>query len=197
MAEAERPPRPAPRLLTWSLGSFHTALFVAVLIALVYRGGGLGNLLGGLSTGLGFALYAALWLSTWWCTRRALRASWETWASGRVDPEETIARSLRWGAATGGLFLGTLVALVAVPWLAVPLLLIATVLFPRWSGPWPRRASVLVDWIAFTIGVLLLGLPLLIGAVVGLILALVDSLLFDVSLYLLQITIHGSAADGL
>ncbi len=84
-----------------------------------------------------------------------------------------------------------------MPWLAVPLLLIATVLFPRWSGPWPRRASVLVDWIAFTIGVLLLGLPLLIGAVVGLILALVDSLLFDVSLYLLQITIHGSAADGL
>lgn len=201
MVEAEHGRPPLPGLLTWSLGAFHTALFVAVLVALAYRSGGLGNLLGGLSTELGFAIYGALWLSVWWCTRRALHGGSVFWTSGRQGFGQAIRYAPYWGAATGGLFIGILVAGVFValntaPWLVLPVLLIVLIFPARLSGEGRRRVGGLVDGIAFGVGIVLLGIPLLIGAAVGLALALIDGLLLQAALHLFQITVAEPAADG-
>jgi hypothetical protein len=195
MVEAEHARQSPPPLLTWALAAFHTALFVAVLVALAYRNGSLGNLLGGLSTELGFAIYAALWLSVGWCTGRTLRDTAQFVNNRRVDVRQTVSLAPYWGAGAGGLFLGIFVALFAARWLVAPLLLVGLLIWFRASPGMRARARIPVDGIAFGVGILLFGIPLLIGAAVGLALALVDSLLLEVSLQLFRMTIAEPMAD--
>src|SRR5712664_3895530 len=96
--------RPAPLAPPWVLGTFHTVALVHALIWLVYPGGGLPSLLSSLGTLSGVVLFLAHWAVTLFTTRRALaELDWlsdEPRAMGAF-----IWRALRWGAATGMLFL--------------------------------------------------------------------------------------------
>ena len=103
------------RLVTWSLATFHAALFVLVIVFLAYRGGGLGGALGGLNTFVGLGLFVALWATTYLTTSRALRGL-DPIATAR-DRGGYTRRAFRWGAANGISFLviiGVVALLVAV-----------------------------------------------------------------------------------
>src|SRR5688500_13784389 len=100
-------------LLTWSLATFHTTVFVLAIVLLAYSGGGLGSALSGLNTSAGLGLFVALWATTYLTTARALKGL-DLIGSSR-DSESYGRRAFRWGAANGISFLGVLgiVALVA------------------------------------------------------------------------------------
>lgn len=104
-----------PTLVTWCLGTFHVAMLTVVAILLLQRGNAVGGALSGLDTAIGLGLYGLLWTLTWWTTHRGLRAAWRdgrgpTWTNG-------LASALVWGGVTGvvffaGLFAALLVVLV-------------------------------------------------------------------------------------
>lgn len=100
------------RLIAWSLGAFHAATLVAVLVALGHANGSLGNLLDGLNTVVGLALYLLLWVLSWRASHGVL---------ARVPPAKLerggAGAALNWGLA-GGAFSGmaffVVIALVAI-----------------------------------------------------------------------------------
>jgi hypothetical protein len=100
------------KLLTWSLATFHTTVFVLVIVLFAYSGGGLGGALGGLNTFAGLGLFVVLWATTYVTTSRALRGL-DLIGSAR-DRGGYGRRAFRWGAANGMSFLAILgvVALV-------------------------------------------------------------------------------------
>ena len=101
------------KLLTWSLATFHTTVFVLVIVLFAYSGGGLGGALGGLNTIAGLGLFVALWATTYVTTSRALKGL-DLIGSAR-DRGGYGRRAFRWGAANGMSFLAILgsVAIVA------------------------------------------------------------------------------------
>jgi hypothetical protein len=94
------------KLLTWSLATFHTTVFVLVIVLFAYAGGGLGGALGGLNTFAGLGLFVALWATTYVTTARALRGL-DLIGSAR-DRGGYGRRAFRWGAANGMSFLAIL-----------------------------------------------------------------------------------------
>jgi hypothetical protein len=94
------------KLLTWSLATFHTTVFVLVVVLFAYSGGGLGGALGGLNTFAGLGLFVALWATTYVTTARALRGL-DLIGSAR-DRGGYGRRAFRWGAANGMSFLAIL-----------------------------------------------------------------------------------------
>jgi hypothetical protein len=94
------------KLLTWSLATFHTTVFVLVIVLFAYSGGGLGGALGGLNTFAGLGLFVALWATTYVTTARALRGL-DLIGSAR-DRGGYWRRAFRWGAANGMSFLAIL-----------------------------------------------------------------------------------------
>ena len=100
-------------VLAWALGTFHACVLGLVLVLLLYPTGGLGQLLAGLETLTGLLLFVALWGTSVWTTRHALADG--VWLS--TDPTDRAAffsHALRWGAATGVLFLAELGAIFLV-----------------------------------------------------------------------------------
>jgi hypothetical protein len=103
------------KLVTWSLATFHAALFVLVIVFFGYRGGGLGGALGGLNTFAGLGLFVALWATTYVTTSRALKGL-DLIGSARARRAYP-RRAFRWGAANGMSFLvvlGVVAVLTAV-----------------------------------------------------------------------------------
>lgn len=102
------------RLVAWSLGAFHAATLVGVLVALGHTAGVLGGLLADLNTLAGLALYILLWLLSWRATRAVLSrvppATIETGATG-----EAIAWGAVGGAGTGVVFLIGIVLVAVAP----------------------------------------------------------------------------------
>ena len=100
-------------LLAWTLGTFHACAVGLTLLLLVYPTGGLGGLLGNLETVTGLLIFIALWATSVWTTRRALAGS--DWLSAvPADWPRFFYRALRWGGATGILFLAELGAILLV-----------------------------------------------------------------------------------
>ena len=87
------------KLLTWSLATFHTTVFVLVIVLFAYSGGGLEGALGGLNTFAGLGLFVALWATTYVTTARALRGL-DLIGSAR-DRGGYGRRAFLWGAANG------------------------------------------------------------------------------------------------
>jgi hypothetical protein len=146
-------PLPPLALVTWCLGTFHVAVLTVVAVLALQRGGIVGDVLSGLDTALGLGLYAFLWAITWWTTRRGLRAAWcegrgPTWKDG-------VAHALVWGGATGGGFFAGLFAVVFVLLVAQGAVALATL----------------------GIGAIGAGVAVVVGAVVGGVLGLLDVML--------------------
>ena len=94
------------KLLTWSLATFHTTVFVLAIVLFAYSGGGLGQALSALNTFVGLALFVALWATTYVTTGRALDGL-DIVGSTR-DRERYGRRVFRFGAANGMAFLAIL-----------------------------------------------------------------------------------------
>lgn len=101
------------KLVTWSLATFHTTVFVVAIVLFAYSRDALGAGLSGLNMFVGLGLFVALWATTYLTTARALDgldvigSAHDRGGYGR--------RAFRWGAANGMSFLAILgiVALVA------------------------------------------------------------------------------------
>lgn len=146
-----------PALVTWSLGTFHVAILTVVAVLALQRSGVIGGALSGLDTAIGLGLYLFLWAITWWTTRRGLRTAWRdgrgpTWKNG-------LASALVWGGVTGIVFFDGLFVVVFVTAVA-------------------EGASVLA-----TLGIGLIGafVAMLVGAVVGGVLGLLDIALLRIA----------------
>lgn len=105
-------------VLAWALGTFHACVLGLVLLVLLYPTGGLGQLLAGLETLTGLLIFIALWSTSVWTTRHALADG--VWLStSPIDRAVFFGQALRWGAATGTLFLAELGAIFLVRTLIV------------------------------------------------------------------------------
>jgi hypothetical protein len=103
------------KLLTWSLATFHTTVFVLAIVLFAYSRGALGPALSGLNTLAGLGLFVALWATTYLTTARALAGLDLIGSAG--DRGGYGRRAFRWGAANGMSFLavlGIVALLVAV-----------------------------------------------------------------------------------
>jgi len=157
---------PTDRMLEWALATFHTSLFILSLVFFLYGSGVLGNLLSSLNTLAGFGLFGLLWLTTWWTTRRAIGSLVPGWGKGgdfcvrTVRFSKALYKGTIWGAANGLLFFCGLVLAVLAS------------LERQVSISSPQTFGVLLSY------VLLAGTAAAaFGGAVGLVLAVVDSLL--------------------
>lgn len=102
------------RFITFTLGTFHTAIFVITAVLVVHLAGALAGLLAGLNTLTGLTLFAALWGTTTWSTGRALRGVRLPDVSMSTPIGATVARASRAGALNGILFLGSAALILAL-----------------------------------------------------------------------------------
>ena len=152
------------KLLTWSLATFHTTVFVLVIVLFAYSGGGLGGALGGLNTFAGLGLFVALWATTYVTTARALRGL-DLIGSAR-DRGGYGRRAFRWGAANGMSFL----AILGIVAIAVAI---------SNTRPGQVASGILVP--ALFIAPIALVVSAAVGGVVGVIFGIVDLGLFAVA----------------
>lgn len=113
MADLARGPD-EERLITFTLGTFHTAIFVITAVLAVHLAGALAGLLADLNTLTGLTLFAALWGTTTWSTGRALRGVRLPLFSMSPPIGAMIARASRAGALNGILFLGSAAFILAL-----------------------------------------------------------------------------------
>ena len=143
-------------LAAWCLSTFHASAFVLVVLFALYHGGGLAGSLASLNTAVGFAAFIALWITTRFTTVRAVAAS-------RTD-DEFVRRAFRWGAANGALFLLLLIGAAAL------------------AAPFVNPAGGVFGSLAvLAFGVIALPFALVIGALVGFLLGVVDVALLALS----------------
>lgn len=105
-------------VLAWALGTFHACVLGVLILMLLYPRGVLGQTLAGLETLTGLLIFIALWATSVWTTRHAIADA--VWLS--TDPTDRgvfFSHALRWGAATGVLFLVELGAIFLVRTLIV------------------------------------------------------------------------------
>lgn len=160
------------RLLVWGLSTFHTALFFAVFVAVLYLNGGLGNLLASLNTLIGSAVYALLWFTTWLTTRGAWRAlNWRAFDEP-LDVLRLLGTATIFGGVNGMLFLSCLAVV------AIPVALAAVAVQAVQSGR-PEQAAQLIPASILLVFALAIaeGVAFVLGAFVGLLFAVVDGLL--------------------
>jgi hypothetical protein len=152
------------KLLTWALATFHTTVFVLVIVLFAYSGGGLGGALGGLNTFAGLGLFVALWGTTYVTTARALRGL-DLIGSAR-DRGGYGRRAFRWGAANGMSFLAILG-------------IVAIVVAISNTRPGQVASGILVP--ALFIAPIALVVSAAVGGVVGVIFGIIDLGLFAVA----------------
>lgn len=156
------------RLTTWSFATFHVALFVVAAVLFLYSRGGFGATLASLNTLLGLGLFIALWATTFFTTRRAFRGlDLADAAALRLLPR----RAIRWGAANGVAFL----ALLAIP------LIVGAIAAARPGGNplAPLGFAVIASPFALSVAAV-------VGALVGLVLSLVDLVLIAAARWMVR-----------
>lgn len=159
MADVATPPNSERDLLVaFVLGTFHAAAFIIILLVVVYPTGGLAPILTGLNTTSGLALFIALWFTTTWSARRALRGLLGERLKVALPTGTVIARAARRGGINGVAFL-----LLVFVILAVPAVLTGGILPILLGGLLPAIFG--------------LGFAFVIGALVGLTFAGVDTVL--------------------
>ncbi|MDQ2745465.1 MAG: hypothetical protein M3Z66_24670 [Chloroflexota bacterium] len=97
----------ANRLFRWSLATFHAGLLVLLLVIVLYSFSDLAGALKNVGTIPGLAIYLALWTSTWWTTGKAAR---DVTPDGSLRVNELVRRGMIWGGVNGAIFVLVLLA---------------------------------------------------------------------------------------
>ncbi len=176
------------RLLEWSLATFHTSFFFAVLILIAYLGGGLASLLASLNTLVGTAIFLVFWAITWFCTRRAIRSvvkSDQLLPIGSNEIRTAFLHGPLWGAVNGVVFL--LVLAISTTIYAIFYALLNA---SRVESPEALAGSLIavVFILPFALG---FGTPIafIVGAVFGFLFALIDGMLIGAAQALAKVFI--------
>ena len=167
------------RLLLWSLATFHTAFFFAAFVAALYLNGSIADLLASLNTLVGTAVYLLLWATTWWTTRQAWRAlKWER-LDDPLDVTALLGMGTLYGGINGMLFL-SVIALVAIP-VGLAAIIVEAIRLGRLEDMAGLVAAGFFSLIVLAIAeVVAFG----IGALVGLLFAIVDGVLLHIAWWL-------------
>jgi len=165
--------RVVPLPAWWILGTFHAVALLVALIWLAYPGGGLGGLLAGLNKISGIALFVALWAIALFTTRRALRGL-DVLSDDASARRGFYWRALRWGAASGALFLAALAAIALLQSIVASIAAASG----DGRGPFQIQAAIFIVLIYGTLGTLVASA---VGAVVGLALATLDIVALNVA----------------
>jgi hypothetical protein len=166
----------------WGLATFHATVFVVILIMVLYKARGLSSGLQALNTALGLVLFGMLWLTTWWTTREVVRATrwigrwswsstWRTSPCGHVAPLQWLGLGMLWGGVNGVLFV-TGAGIVVV-----------LALLPVGGG------GLLLAVVAIHV-LLPLAVAFVVGAVVGLVLAVVDLAVLKTAGWMIRTCTH-------
>jgi len=150
-------------LVTWTLATFDTALFVLLGVLAAHASGDLAGLLAGLNTLVGVAVFCYLW---------ALFVLAVRWVNGRVALGDTPFRTLVLHGVAAG----------SVTGVAFLLGLFAVALVPTIQSGGVRLQAVLV---VLLIGA---GVAAVVGGVVGLVASLLDIAVYGLAGYLLPDT---------
>jgi hypothetical protein len=152
--------------LSFALGSFHTAVFLAVLVTILHLTDGLREALDDLNTTLGLLLFAALWIATWLGTALALESILRR--DGRTD---AVSRWFLRDGIIGGGWAGAWFAIVLVAGVSV-IVIGASIVEGHLIAPF--------FLVGFTVVALLVGFNVgfLVGAFFGVCFALIDALVF-------------------
>src|SRR2546429_1453182 len=89
------------RLITISLGTFHSVVFLVAAVLVLHVTNALVGVLTSLNTVTGFVLFAALWVTTTWSTGRVLRDVGELRVTFGAPIGAVVVRSVRSGALNG------------------------------------------------------------------------------------------------
>jgi hypothetical protein len=172
MAKALHAPRTHDeRLSIFTLGTFHTAIFLITAVLVLHLTGVLVGLLTGLNTLAGLALFAALWATTTWSTGRAVPPAPVTNFSVNAPIGRLLLRAVRAGALNGVLFLAS----------AAVILALSAVL----TGQGQSILVFIFGGLVFvTVGTLVAGT---IGAIIGGLFAAIDLVLIGLARQLLKV----------
>ncbi len=176
------------RLLEWSLATFHTCFFFAVLILTMYLRGNLATLLAYLNTLVGTAIFLVFWAITWYCTRHAIRRILEPEHLLTIGPNE-ITSALAYGPLWGGINGVAFFLALLIPGLAIGIFgQLLNFNSPELARALP--ASLLAFFIALPFA-FVIGAPVasIIGAAFGFLFALIDGLLIGVAQALAKVFI--------
>ncbi|GCF14293.1 hypothetical protein Harman_22280 [Haloarcula mannanilytica] len=158
--DAERVETRPVSLVTWTLATFDTALFVLLGVLAAHASGGLADLLAGLNTLVGVAVFCYLW---------ALFVLAVRWVHGRVSLDSAGVSTLALHGTAAG----------SVAGVAFLLGLFAVALVPTLQSGGVRLQAVLL---VLLIGV---GVAAVVGGVVGLLVSLLDIAMYGLAGYLL------------
>jgi len=98
-------------LVTWTLATANTALFVLAIVLPAYTSGGLSDVLPTLNTAVGVAVFLYLWALVWATTR---------WLFDRIDPTADPTRRVVLWAAVAGATVGVAFLVGVVLGLGIP-----------------------------------------------------------------------------
>lgn len=90
-----------PALAAWAFATFHAALLVAVVVAVLYLAGIAGDRLAALDTSVGVVAYLYLWGVAWWTNRRVLAATGLGLPGGSASPTGVLVEATKWGGVAG------------------------------------------------------------------------------------------------
>jgi hypothetical protein len=102
------------RFVSFTLGTFHTVIFIVSAVLVLHLSGALAGLLTGLNTLTGLALFGALWATTTWSTGRAIRGVGGPILPTRSPIGAVVTRAARSGALNGILFLAAAAVILAL-----------------------------------------------------------------------------------
>lgn len=158
-------PRMPSLAITVPLATFHASTLVLVVLGIVYFFGDLGQTLDDLNTLTGLGAFAYLWVITWVATSGALRRlGWPE----RASYTETSEAATYWGGVTGAT-----IVLVAV---AAAVLVFATFGVVTLDG-----IALLSVLIVIPFGIIAGAVAFGVGAVIGLMIGVLDYLLLRLS----------------
>ncbi len=166
------PPDP---LLSWALGALHTSSFLIVLLFLFYQVGSPGDILQVLSSLIGSVVFALLWVSTWFWSRWTLQDKLVLWMA---DAQGTMRFSPMWRRREGTALVSRAILGGGLNGASNFLVLFMVIFGLLIVSELPSGGLI---WDAFLVFVfyLLIGLAIAVtfGALVGLALSLIDSVL--------------------
>lgn len=160
-------------LLARSLAAFHTGLFLVGATTFLYVTERIGALLSELSTFIGLGLFGLLWGTTGWCVQQALRKIEWRLPDQSLPTNELLEIGTHWGGYNGILFFGSILAIGTV----------VVIVSGLAEGHLEILGVLPFAVLGFAVGgIFAWG----IGALIGLLLALIDALLIAISKRIFQ-----------
>lgn len=148
-------------LAAWCLATFHVTVVLTTVLVVTHAYGVVGDLLASLDPVIGIALFVLLWATTWVTTRRALD---EGLLSGEAATGTVAIEGGLWGGVDGAAF-----------FLALAAAFLAIVLGTNWRALHLDPELLFQSVLVVSVVLIGCGVAFIVGALLGVLLAIVDT----------------------